>query len=94
MNIEKIKSDLALRVQNLMATRKEVKHQNLKIVHKVKTWRDKVADTEELVKKVYDTLNEVLQCNGIQFSNNIEYDGFISDLEPTVNDLVLKNMED
>ena len=94
MNIEKIKLDLALRVQNLMATRKEVKHQNLKIVHKVKTWRDKVADTEELVQKVYDTLNEVLQSNGIQFSNNIEYDGFISDLEPTVNDLVLRNMED
>ena len=94
MNIEKIKLDLALRVENLMATRKDVKHQNLKIVHKVKTWRDKVADTEELVQKVYDTLNEVLQCNGIQFSNNIEYDGFISDLEPTVNDLVLRNMED
>jgi hypothetical protein len=93
MNIEKIKLDLALRVQNLIASQKEIKNQNIKIVYKVKTWREKVADTEELVKNVYDTLHEVLQCNCIQFSNNIEYDGFISDLEPTVNDLVLKNME-
>ena len=28
---------------------------------KLKTWKDKVADTEDLVQKVYDTLYEVLQ---------------------------------
>jgi len=94
MNIEKIKTDLALRVQKLMANRKEVRDQNITIVGSIKTWRDKVADTEDLVKKVYDTLNEVLQCNGIQFSNHLEYDGLISDLEPIVNDIVLKNIED
>jgi flagellar capping protein FliD len=59
MNIEKIKLDLALRVQNLIASQKEIKNQNIKIVYKVKTWREKVADTEELVKNVYDTLHEV-----------------------------------
>ncbi|WP_194851384.1 hypothetical protein [Nonlabens antarcticus] len=94
MNIEKIKTDLAVRVQKLMAIRKETGHLNFKAASTVKTWRDKVTDTEELVQKVYDTLNEVLQCNGIQFSNHLEYDGLISDLEPTVNDLVLRNMED
>lgn len=94
MNIEKIKTDLATRVQRLMAARKESGRQVSAQIHETKTWKDKVADTEELVKKVYDTLNEVLQCNGIQFSNHLEYDGLISVLEPTVNDLVLKNIED
>jgi len=89
MNIEHIKTDLAARVQVLMASRKKpVSSVSLK------TWKDKVADTECLVKKVYDTLNEVLQCNGIQFSNAMEYDVLINDLEPIVNDLVLRNMED
>ena len=94
MNIEKIKADLAIRVQRLMATRKNLVSQGSPATPALKTWRDKVADTEDLVKKVYDTLNEVLQCNGIQLSNSLEYDGLISDLEPTVNDIVLRNIED
>lgn len=89
MNIENIKKDLALRVQKLMASRK-------KPVNKAstKTWKDKVADTECLVKKVYETLYEVLQSNGIELSNNRELDGLMSLLEPSVNDIIIKNIED
>lgn len=94
MNIEKIKTDLALRVQHLMTTGNEVHNNGVKITAKSKSWCDKVADAEDLVKKIYDTLNEVLQCNGIHLANHLEYDTLISDLEPTVNDLVIKNMED
>ena len=89
MNIERIKNDLAIRVQTLMASRKET---ILELPEK--TWKDKIADTEVLVKKIYDTLYEVLQTNGIQLSNNNELEGLISVLEPSVNDLIIKNMDD
>ena len=89
MNIEHIKTDLAKRVQNLMANRSR---SNSSIT--AKTWKDKVADTDHLVQKVYETLYEVLQTNGIEFSNHREFDGLISLLEPSVNDIIIKNIED
>ncbi|MEN8817546.1 MAG: hypothetical protein ABF274_11860 [Nonlabens sp.] len=94
MNIELIKSELAQRVEQLVITRKAGKKATMKVVHKVKLWSDKVAETEDLIHKVYHTLHEVLQQNGIQFKNEIEKEGFISFMEPTVNDLVIKNMAD
>ncbi len=93
MEIEKIKKELAQRVAILMETRKGSKSLALPAVP-VKSWRDKIADTEELVKKVYDTLYEVLQNNGIALSNDKELDGLISLLEPSVNDLIIQNIED
>ncbi|BAO55068.1 hypothetical protein [Nonlabens marinus] len=94
MNIEKIKKDLAIRVQRVMDSRKQSMTKGSQSSAIVKSWHDKVADTEDLIKKVYDTLNEVLQCNGIQLTNSLEYDSLISDLEPTVHDIVLRNIED
>ncbi|SCY38020.1 hypothetical protein SAMN05192588_2579 [Nonlabens sp. Hel1_33_55] len=88
MNIENIKADLAMRVQNLMATRSKVNS------GMTKTWKDKVADTDHLVQKVYETLYEILQTNGIEFSSHREFDGLISLLEPSVNDIIIKNIED
>ena len=66
----------------------------MKVVHKVKTWSDKVAETEDLIHKLYHTLHEVLQQNGIHFKNEIEKETFVNFMEPTVNDLVIKNMID
>jgi hypothetical protein len=94
MNIELIKTELAQRVEQLLITRKAGKQATMKVVHKVKTWSDKVAETEDLIHKVYHTLHEVVQQNGIYFKNEIEKEGFVSFMEPTVNDLVIKNMID
>jgi dissimilatory sulfite reductase (desulfoviridin) alpha/beta subunit len=94
MNIELIKTELAQRVEQLVITRQSSKKATMKVVHKVKSWSDKVAETEDLIHKVYHTLHEVLQQNGIHFKNEIEKEGFVSFMEPTVNDLVIKNMAD
>ncbi|WP_405378136.1 hypothetical protein [Nonlabens sp. Asnod3-A02] len=94
MNIELIKTELAQRVEQLVITRKTGKKATMKVVHKVKTWSDKVAETEDLIHKVYHTLHEVLQQNGIHFKNEIEKETFVDFMEPTVNDLVIKNMID
>ena len=94
MNIELIKTELAQRVEQLVITRKTGKKATMKVVHKVKTWSDKVAETEDLIHKVYHTLHEVLQQNGIHFKNEIEKETFVNFMEPTVNDLVIKNMID
>jgi len=94
MNIELIKTELAQRVEQLVITRKAGKKATMKVVHQVKTWSDKVAETEDLIHKVYHTLHEVLQQNGIQFKNEIEKETFVNFMEPTVNDLVIKNMVD
>ncbi|AGC76292.1 hypothetical protein LX97_00958 [Nonlabens dokdonensis] len=94
MNIELIKTELAQRVEQLVITRQNSKKATMKVVHKVKSWSDKVAETEDLIHKVYHTLHEVLQQNGIHFKNEIEKEGFVSFMEPTVNDLVIKNMAD
>ncbi len=93
MELEKIKLELAQRVQLLMATRKRPAALVTSNTAS-KSWKQKVADTEDLVKKVYDTLYEVLQCSGIALSNDQELDGLISALEPSVNDLIIKNIED
>lgn len=94
MNIELIKTELAQRVEQLVITRQSSKKATMKVVHKVKSWSDKVAETEDLIHKVYHTLHEVLQQNSIHFKNEIEKEGFVSFMEPTVNDLVIKNMAD
>ena len=94
MNIELIKTELAQRVEQLVITRQSSKKATMKVVHKVKSWSDKVAETEDLIHKVYHTLHEVLQQNGIHFKDEIEKEGFVSFMEPTVNDLVIKNMAD
>lgn len=94
MNIELIKTELAQRVEQLVIKRKTGKKATMKVVHKVKTWSDKVAETEDLIHKVYHTLHEVLQQNGIHFKNEIERETFVNFMEPTVNDLVIKNMID
>jgi len=94
MNVEHIKAELAQRVEQLVITRKTSKKTTMKVVHRVKSWSDKVAETEDLIHKVYHTLHEVLAQNGIYFKNEIEKEGFVSFMEPTVNDLVIKNMED
>lgn len=93
MNIEHIKAELSQRVEKLVLKRKARKNSK-QVVHKVKSWSDKVAETEDLIHKVYHTLYEVLQQNGIHFKNEIEKEGFVSFMEPTVNDLVIKNMAD
>lgn len=89
MNIEHITADLALKVQRLMASRRKT-NANIKL----KTWKDKVADADSLVQKVYETLYEILQTNGIELSNHKELDGLMSILEPSVNDIIIKNIED
>jgi len=94
MNIELIKTELVQRVEQLVTTKQTRKKTTMKIVYKVKTWSDKVAETEDLIHKVYHTLYEVLQQNGIHFKNEIEKEGFVSFMEPTINDLVIKNIVD
>ena len=94
MNIELIKIELAQRVEQLVINRKTGRQATMKVVHKVKSWSYKVAETEDLIHKVYHTLHEVLQQNGIHFKNDIEKEGFVSFMEPTINDLVIKNMAD
>ena len=88
MNIERIKIDLEVRIQLFVESRSR------STVQQQKSWKDKVAATECLVKKVYDTLYEVLQKNGIELSNKQHLDGVISLLEPSVNDIIIKNIED
>ncbi|PQJ33146.1 hypothetical protein BST92_04655 [Nonlabens arenilitoris] len=94
MNIELIKTELAQKVEQLIMSRKTRQQESMTVVYEVKTWSDKVAETEDLIHKVYHTLNEVLSQNGIHFKNEIEKEGFVSFMEPTVNDLVIKNMAD
>tara|TARA_R110002012_G_scaffold20158_1_gene71665 strand:- start:1265 stop:1561 length:297 start_codon:yes stop_codon:yes gene_type:complete len=94
MNIELIKIELTQRVEQLMVSRKAGQQATMKVVYKVKSWSDKIAETEDLIHKVYHTLNEILSQNGIHFKNEIEKEGFVSFMEPTVNDLVIKNMAD
>lgn len=94
MDIELIKSDLHYKVKQLIKQRKTTKGRALKIVYKVKSWSDKVAETEDLINKVYHTLHEVLQQHDIHFKNEYEKEGFVKLMEPTVNDLVIKNIED
>ena len=89
MNIERIKRDLAKRVQKLITDKKALQSDNPS-----KSWKDKIADTECLVQKVYETLYDILQSNGIELSNDKEFDGLISLLEPSVNDIIIRNMKD
>ena len=94
MHIEKIKNELTLRVNQLMNQRK-TKQINAAVQQNItRPWAEKVAETEEMIHKVYRTLNDLLLQNQIQFNNNLEKEGFVSYIEPTINDLVIRNMED
>jgi hypothetical protein len=94
MNIETIKQELALKVNQLMKKRKETRQAALKSVHKIKSWPEKVAETQDLIYKVHHTLNELLIEHGIFFNNDHEKEGFECYIEPTVNELIIRHIED
>jgi hypothetical protein len=96
MNLELIKTELTQRVEQLAISYSAVEKEKgaMKVVYKTKSWSDKIADTEDFIHKVYHTLYEVLQQNNIHFKNEIEKKEFVDFMEPTVNDLVIKNMAD
>lgn len=94
MHIEKIKNELTLRVNQLMSQRKAQRINEALKENISRPWNEKVAETEEMIHKVYRTLNELLTQNQIQFSSEREKEGFVSFLEPTINDLVIRNMDD
>ena len=94
MHIEKIKNELASRVQQLMTQRRSVKMNKMTNSNLVRPWKEKIAETEDLVQKVYQTLHELLIQNQISFSNDLEKEGFVSSIEPTIHDLVIRNIDD
>ncbi len=94
MHIEKIKNELASRVQQLMNQRQSVKMNNMTNRNLVRPWKEKIAETEDLVQKVYQTLHELLIQNQISFANDLEKEGFVSSIEPTIHDLVIRNIDD
>ena len=94
MNVELIKTELTQKVEKLILNRKVENKTTMRIIYRTKTWSDKVAETEDLIHKVYHTLHEILQQNDVYFKNEIEKEGFVRFMEPTVNDLVIKNIVD
>ncbi|ARN79502.1 hypothetical protein BST97_14545 [Nonlabens spongiae] len=94
MNIEKVKEQLALRVQEIMVKRKKHKIQNLTSFDIKMSWKEKVADTEDLVQRIYHTLNELITQNQILFATDSEKEDFVDHIEPTIYDLVIRNIDD
>ncbi len=94
MSIEKIKCEVASRIEQLMQHRKKSLLVAQLLKQNVKSWPEKVAETNELVNKAYEVINEVLLQHQIKWNNDLEREGIISYLEPTVHDIVIKNMDD
>lgn len=93
MNIEDITTELHHRVAILLQDN-DATASNLRIVHRSKTWNDKIAETEDLIHKVYSTLDEVLVHNHIEFKTDQEKESFVHYLEPVVNDIVIRNIKE
>lgn len=94
MNMENIKKELALRVNQLMINRKKTKQSALKAVSQIKSWPEKIAETDDLIYRIHNALNELLVQQNIHFNNDYEKAGFASFMEPTIHDLAIRNMED
>lgn len=94
MYIEEIKNELVTRVQQHMLQRQSVNMTKASNHNLVRPWKEKIAETEDLVQKVYQTLNELLVQNQINFANEFEREGFVCHLEPTINDLVIRSIDD
>lgn len=94
MNIETIKRELAIRVNQIMKSRKATRNVAVNSLKKIKSWPEKVAETQDLIHRVNDSLNELLVEHHIYFNNDYEKEVFECYIEPTVNDLIIKNMED
>lgn len=93
MNIEVIKTELIQEVDQLF--QKEQKQSLQKRIHnKMKSWSEQVTETEELLQRVNCTLQHILQRRGITFNHPMEKEGFTHYIEPTVHQLVLRNMKD
>ncbi len=93
MNIETIKTELIQEVDQLF--QKEQKQSLQKRIHtKIKSWSQQVTETEELIQRVNCTLQHILQRHGITFKDPMEKEGFTHHIEPTIHQLVLRNMKD
>lgn len=53
-----------------------------------------VAQTQALVDYVYYKLYDIMKRNNIHFKNKVEEEGFISYLEPTINNLIIHHIKD
>lgn len=93
MNIEVIKTELILEVDQLFKKESHTSQQK-RFPVKMKSWSEQVADTDELLLRVHCTLQHILQRHRITFKHPMEREGFTHYIEPTIHQLVLSNMKD
>jgi hypothetical protein len=92
IDLEKIKEQLTIEVFQLTQTsRAEFIKQDRS---RLKTWKEKVNETNDLIQQVYQKLNDLFISTGIDFENSCEKQTLLSHIEPTVHDLVIKSIED
>ncbi|MGJ8683754.1 MAG: hypothetical protein ACSHWW_03975 [Nonlabens sp.] len=93
MNIELIKTELIQEVDQLFQ-KEHNKSLQKRIEKKIKSWKEQITETEELIERVNCTLQHILQRHGITFKHQLEKEGFTHYIEPTIHQLVLRNMKD
>lgn len=93
MNIEVIKTELIHEVDQFFLKEQKQSLQK-RIQKKMKSWKEQVAETEELIQRVNCTLQDILHRHGVRFEHQLEKEGFTHHIEPTIHQLVLRNMKD
>ncbi len=93
LNIELIKTELIQEIEQIFQKEPSNSLQK-RIQRKIKSWKEQVHETEELIQRVNCTLQHILQRHGITFKHPLEKESFVHYIEPTIHQLVLRNMKD
>ena len=56
------------------------------------TWQTKALQSQQLVEYVYDKLQVIIKRNRIAFTSKQEEEGFISAIEPEINNIIIQHI--
>lgn len=93
MDKEEIKNQLINEVNSLMNTDGNSFTNTHGLLDKLEMWKTKLGNVEDFGEQIVAKLNEIIKNNNIKFKDEAEKNELISFLQPTIQELIVKNIK-
>jgi hypothetical protein len=91
--LDTIKQRLLIELEHMLAQQQTNDPSHLKVVHRSQSWSEKVATTNQLVQQAHQLLQQLI-LNEYKDRLNYPFVMVSQLLESTINDFIIKHMDD
>ena len=93
MDKEKIKSELISEVNKMINSNPDKFKKSMGLTDKLDMWSKKIGNADDFSKKIIDKLNEILNKHSVKFKDDSEKNDFLKFINPTIKELIVKNIK-